>query len=195
MKNALKYTIKFLIYIFLKLAFRVEIVGAKSFPKQGAYIVCGNHQSNWDAVFLVVFCKRDMYFMAKEELFKNPFLRFLAKIFDVFPVSRGNRDMAAMKKSLQILNNGECLGLFPEGTRNGLEKNGKVQNGAAYMSLRTKTPIIPVGISGEFKPFHKVKVQYGEPMDFSKYYSKNPPKEVLNEVSDELTNEIIRLTK
>ena len=133
--------------------------------------------------------------MAKKELFKNGFVKYLADVFDIFPVSRGTRDMAAMKKSLQILENGECLALFPEGTRNGLEKNGKAQNGAAFMCLRTGTPVIPVGISGEFKPFRKITIHYGKPLDFSEYYSKKPEKEVLDKVSQEIMDEIIRLTK
>lgn len=195
MKKVLRGVIKFLVYIFLRVFFRVEIIGKENILKEGACIFCGNHRSNWDPVFLVICTKRHMHFMAKEELFKNPIARFLASIFDIFPVSRGNKDLAAMKKSLQILNNGECLGIFPEGTRNGLEKNGKAQNGAAFMCLRTETPIIPVGISGNFKPFSKVKVNYGKPIDFSMYYSKKPEKEVLDKVSSKLMNEIIALTK
>ncbi len=195
LKKALKGIIRFLMYVFLILLFRVKIEGKENLPKEGAYIICGNHRSNWDPVFLVVFSKRDMYFMAKKELFKNGFVNFLAYVCDVFPVDRGSKDITAMKKSLKILESGECLGLFPEGTRNGLEKNGKAQNGAAYMCLRTQTKIVPVGISGEFKPFKKVKITYGKPLDFSKYYSKKPEKEVLDKVSKDIMNEIISLTK
>ena len=195
MRKVFNVIISFLIRTFLRIAFRVEVIGKENIPKEGAYLFCANHASNWDPLFMVMFCKREMHFMAKEELFKNPFMRFLAYVYQAFPVSRGNKDMAAMKKSLQILNNGECLGLFPEGTRNGIEKNGKAQNGAAFMCLRTKTPIIPVGISSNYKFFSKVIVSYGKPLDYSEFYSKNPSKEVLNEVSDKIMGEIISLTK
>lgn len=195
MKKILRCIIKFLVYVFLRIVFRIEIIGQENVLNERAYIICGNHRSNWDPVFLVMCTKRNMHFMAKKELFKNGFVKYLADVFDIFPVSRGTRDMAAMKKSLQILENGECLALFPEGTRNGLEKNGKAQNGAAFMCLRTGTPVIPVGISGEFKPFRKITIHYGKPLDFSEYYSKKPEKEVLDKVSQEIMDEIIRLTK
>ena len=85
--------------------------------------------------------------------------------------------------------------LFPEGTRKGMEKNGKAQNGAAFMALRTGVPVIPVGIQGEMKPFHKVKLNYGKPLDFTKYQTNKPEKELLDKVSKEIMDNIIMLTK
>ena len=84
--------------------------------------------------------------------------------------------------------------LFPEGTRNGIQKNGKAQNGAAFMALRTGIPVIPVGIQGEMKPFHKVKLNYGKPLDFSQYKTNKPEKELLDKVSKEIMDNIIMLT-
>ena len=84
--------------------------------------------------------------------------------------------------------------LFPEGTRNGMSKNGRAQNGAAFMALRTGVPVIPVGIIGDMKPFHKVTLNYGKPLDFSEYKSNKPEKEVLEKVSQEIMDNIIMLT-
>ena len=100
-----------------------------------------------------------------------------------------------MKRSLQVLKNDELLALYPEGTRNGLKKNnGKVKNGAAFIAARTGVPVIPVGIKGSFKPFTKVIINYGEPLDFSRYQSKQPEKENLEKISKEIMDNIIRLT-
>ena len=136
-----------------------------------------------------------MHVMAKEELFKNKFIYWLGDKCLVFPVKRGKMDLDSMKHSLKVLKDGEILMLFPEGTRKGMAKNGRAQNGAAFMALRTGVPVIPVNISGEMKPFHKVTIYYGKPLDFSEYKTSKPEKEVLEKVSKEIMDNIIMLEK
>ena len=110
------------------------------------------------------------------------------------PVKRGKQDIAILKKSLNILKNNNIVLLFPEGTRNGIAKNGKIQNGAALMTLKSGVPILPVGIQGGYKLFSKVKINYGKPMYFDEYKDKEITKQVLEEVSNKIMNEIVRLT-
>lgn len=184
-----------LIRAFCYIVFRVKKIGEENVPKTGAYIMCANHRSNWDPPIIVACSKRKMYIMAKQELFKNNFIKWIAKKCWVFPVKRGKMDIESLKFSLKVLKDGEILMLFPEGTRHGMEKNGKAQNGAAFMALRAGVPVIPVGIQGEMKPFHKVKLNYGKPLDFSQYYSNKPDKETLDKVSQEIMNNVIMLTK
>lgn len=102
-----------------------------------------------------------------------------------------------MKRCLRALKNGEAIGLFPEGTRRGLERGEKVRNGAAYMALKAKVKVVPVGIQGTFKPFTKVRLVYGKPLDFSKYEydAKNPEKDNLELATKEIMDNIIMLTK
>ena len=187
--------VKFLINIFCKIVFRVEKVGEENIHKEGAYIMCANHQSNWDPPILVASTKRILYVMAKEEFFIMNFIMCFAKKCSFCPVKRGKMDLESMKFSLKILKEGQILMLFPEGTRHGLEKNGKAQNGAAFLALRTGVPVVPVGIQGKMKPFHKVKLNYGKPLDFSKYQTNKPEKELLDRVSKEIMDNIIMLTK
>lgn len=71
--------------------------------------------------------------MAKEELTKNKFLAFLGYVFDAILVKRDSKEIVALKESLQTLKNGDCLALFPEGTRNGIAKGEKVKDGAAFL--------------------------------------------------------------
>ena len=99
-----------------------------------------------------------------------------------------------MKRSIKALKNGEVLGVFPEGTRKGMEKNLKAKSGAAFFSLRTGTPVVPIGIQGSFKPFTKVKLVFGEPLDFSEYYGKEKDKEALEKVTNTIMDNIIMLT-
>ena len=183
-----------LVYIFNVIVFRVKCVGQENIQNKGAYIICANHTSNWDAPILVSNLKRKVYVMAKAELFKNKFIKWLGDKCCVFPVKRGMRDIESIKYSLKLLKDGEILVIFPEGTRKGLEKNGKAQNGVAYMAIRTGVPVIPVGIQGEMKPFRKVKLNIGEPLDFSQYKSNKPEKEILDKVSKEIMDNIIMLT-
>ena len=190
----LRKIIVFLVYIFNVIVFRVKCVGQENILNKGAYIICANHTSNWDAPILVSNLKRKVYVMAKAELFKNKFIKWFGDKCCVFPVKRGMRDIESIKYSLKLLKDGEILVIFPEGTRKGLEKNGKAQNGVAYMAIRTGVPVIPVGIQGEMKPFRKVKLNIGEPLDFSQYKSNKPEKEILDKVSKEIMDNIIMLT-
>ncbi len=183
-----------LLYIFCLIVFRVKKVGEENIKKEGAYIICANHRSNWDPPILVSATKRPSYVMAKEELFKNDFIKWIAKKCYVFPAKRGKMDLESVKFALKVLKEGKLLVIFPEGTRNGMEKNGRAQNGAAFMAIRTGVPVVPVGIQGELKPFHKVKLNYGKPLDFSKYKTNKPEKELLDKVSKEIMNNIIMLT-
>lgn len=194
-KKIERSVIKTLIKTFYKVVFRLEKVNEENVPMDGPVIICANHINMWDAIGLVTATKRRINFIAKEELFHNKFLNWLGHVFDVIPIKRGMRDMEAMKRCIKSLKEGIALGIFPEGTRRGLEKGAKVQNGAAYMALKTKAIVVPVGIQGTFKPFTKVILNYGKPIDFSKYDSKNPEKDNLEQATKEIMDNIIMLTK
>ena len=193
-KKIERATIKAILHAFYKVVFRIEKINEENLPMEGPVIVCANHLNTWDAIGLVTASKRRIRFIAKEELFHNKFLNWFAHVFDVIPVKRGMRDIEAMKMNLTALKNGEALGLFPEGTRKGLAKGAKVQNGAAYMALKTKTKVVPVGIQGTFKPFTKVKLNYGKPLDYTNYEPKNPEKEDIEKATKEIMDSIIMLT-
>lgn len=176
---------------FYKIFYRLEVKGLENIPEEGAFIVCGNHVDFMKVPVIVIYATRKINFIGKAELFKNPFLARLGKLFDVIPVKRGKQDVDSMKNSLRVLARGEGLGLFPEGTRNGIAKKIKVKNGAAFMALRTGKPIVPVGIKVEKG---KIIVNYGKLLDYSKYQSKTPEKETLDKVTEDLMNTIIQLT-
>ncbi len=185
------------IFIYCKIVYRAKIIGKKNIPKEGALIFCGNHRTYLDPPLIVVTASRKMRFIAKEELKSNLLFRFLVFAYDGIYVKRDSKDIGPLKEALKTLKDGECIGIFPEGTRNGMEKNegGKLKNGAAYMSLKTGAKIIPIGIKGIPKPFHQVTITYGEPMDFSGLLKGKTAKELEDHVSEELKKEIIRLSE
>lgn len=181
--------------IVFRTVYRMKIIGVKNIPKDGAYIFCGNHKSYMDPPAIAVTNGRKMRFLAKEELKKNPLFAFLGWAFECIWVKRDSKDIAPLKQSITVLKTGECLGIFPEGTRNGMEKNnGELKNGAAYLSLKMNAPIIPVGIIGAAKPFTKNAVIYGKPIDISKYKGQKVDKELEDKLNEELKKEILALT-
>lgn len=122
------------------------------------------------------------------------FLDIFGNKFEVIPIKRGTGDVDAMKKAFKALKNGDIIGIFPEGTRNGMKKGVKLHSGGTLMALKSNTPIIPVGIQGSFKPFTKVKINIGKPIDLSEYAGQKPEKELLNKITNEVMNEVVRLT-
>ena len=187
-KKFVRKTIKVILSTVYKIAFRVKITG--KVPNDGAYIICSNHINYLDAAAIVLFNKRKVNFVAKEDLFTHGILMWLGHLFDAIPIKRNMQDIEAMKRCLKVLKNGELLGIFPEGTRKGMEKNLKAKNGAAFMAMRANVKVIPVGIHGTFKPFSKVYINYGEPMDLSKYN-----KEEMDKATEEIMERIVMLTK
>ena len=187
-KRFVRRIVKFVLSSLYRIAYRIKING--QVPEEGAYILCCNHINYLDAAALVLFNKRKLNFVAKEDLFTHGILMWLGHLFDAIPIKRDMQDIEAMKRCLKVLKNGELLGIFPEGTRKGMEKNLKAKNGAAYMAIKSKAKVIPVGIHGSFKPFTKVYVNYGQPLDLSGYIKEN-----LDEATKLIMDNIIMLTK
>ena len=137
-----------------------------------------------------------MRFMAKEELHNNPAFALLGNVFEAIYVKRDEKDISALKEALKTLKSGNCIGIFPEGTRNGFEKNdGEIKNGTAYMALKTGAKIVPIGLVGKAKPFSKNAIIYGKPIDFSELTKdgKKIDKQVEEKASNMIKDEILRL--
>lgn len=202
MENILKKIIKEIAFaivkLYCKIVYRYRIIGKENIPKEGSVVFCGNHRSYLDPVLIILTSGRCMRFMAKEELKKNPLFRLLCYAFDVIYVKRDAKDIGPLKEALKTLKNGDCIGIFPEGTRNGLEKNnGELKDGAAYLALKTGAKMLPIGIVGKAKPFHRNTIYYGKPIDVTEYQTKDKDLEKDNKekVTQILKEEIIKLTK
>ncbi|MBR3882873.1 MAG: 1-acyl-sn-glycerol-3-phosphate acyltransferase [Clostridia bacterium] len=187
--------VSFLILTYCRIVYRVKIIGKENIPQEGTLLFCGNHRTYLDPPLIIVTAGRYMRFLAKEELRKNPLFAFLGFLYDGIYVKRDSKDITSLKTALKTLKDGKCVGLFPEGTRNGLEKNdGKIKNGAAYMALKTNAKVIPIGIVGPAKPFTKNAIIYGKPLDFSEYAARmKEDKGVEDQVSEIIKEEIVKL--
>jgi 1-acyl-sn-glycerol-3-phosphate acyltransferase len=112
-------------------------------PMTGPAIIAPNHITNIDPFGVAQPLPRRVHFMAKQELFGNAVLRYYMLSGNAFPVERGKMDLTAIKTALRVLQNGQLLVIFPQGTRGGVEAKG----GASFLALKAKVPVIPVGIS------------------------------------------------
>ncbi|SFE33593.1 lysophospholipid acyltransferase family protein [Alteribacillus iranensis] len=152
--------------IFFTVFFRVEIKGKENIPEDGSVLICSNHMSNLDPPLVGSFIKRKLNFMAKEELFNVALLGRLLPHLGAFPVKRGAGDRQALRKGLGLLNQGEVMCLFPEGTRSKTGEIRKGLSGSGFFALRSDAVVIPTLITGEYKLFRKITLIYGEPIDF-----------------------------
>lgn len=163
--------------ICFRLFYHIDIKGVENIPETGGAILCSNHIHALDSVLYVTRIKRMIYAMGKEELFDTKFKNWFMRAMGVFPVKR---DSVASEEGIETavshLNGGDLLAIFPEGTRNGLEKGVKPKKGVALIAFKAKVPIIPMAMLGSFKPFTKIKVRIGKPIDVSEYYPKDGEK-------------------
>lgn len=147
--------------------YRIKAIGAEQFPKEGGVLLCCNHISNFDPIVVGIMIKRNVYYMAKEELFKVPVFGKVVEMCNAFPVKRGMSDREALRKGLKVLKEGHVLGLFPEGTRSKNGELGKGLAGAGFFALKSDAAVVPCAIIGPYKSFRKLKMVYGSPIDMT----------------------------
>lgn len=174
------------------LFYRVEIVNPEKVPKEGAALLCSAHNTILDMFFLGYKLKRWVYWMAKEELFRNPLLGYVFKKLGAFPVKRGKGDVGSIKAAYKLLEDGEIVGIFPQGTRvhSGNVKTVKIKPGAAMLALNSNVKIIPAIVQGSYKLFSKMKVVYGEPFMIETEPGRKLTKEEMTEVSSDIMKRI-----
>lgn len=193
MKNILRTIIKFLFKIVAIVMYRPKTTGKENLPKENAAIICPNHVHALDSAVVVAMNKRKINVLAKEELFKNKFIRFIANLFGIYPVKKDKKSIDSIKISLKLLKSKELLMIFPEGTRKGMAKGVKPKDGAVKLAIKANVPIIPVGIQGSFKLFRKVKINIGEPIYYLEYKEEMNNKELLDELTEDLMDKIVNL--
>lgn len=177
MKSAFYTVIRALLGFPARLLFRVRRIGKKNEPKRedGPYLVCANHQTVLDVVFLAASLKRQQpHFMAKAELFKVPVLGWLVRKLGAFPVSRGKGDVGAVKHSIALLKNGRSVGMFPQGTRCPEQdpRECKIKFGAGLIAAHTGVTVLPAFIkmkNQKWRFLRRVTVVFGEPIPFEKF--------------------------
>ena len=152
------------------LAARFEVSGAENLPVEGGVVLVCNHLTNFDVFPVQLALPRPVYFMAKAELHENRYLDALLRQLGSFPVQRGARDEWAMRHAQHVLENGQVLGIFPEGTRSKDHSLRTAKTGAARLAIATQCPLVPLALTGTQHIFQhglsraNVRVQVGKPI-------------------------------
>lgn len=144
---------------------RARVVGSENVPPSGPLILACNHLSYLDPPLLGSFCPRRIRYMAKKELFAVPILGAVIRALGAYAVDRRGGAAAAIKRSLQVLESGGAVGIFPEGTRN---RRGEVpaQTGVALLASLSQVPVVPACIRGTDRALRlaPVDVAFGAPL-------------------------------
>lgn len=153
--KTLYWTAHAIVGFLAKALFAMKTEGLENLPASGPAVVACNHVSILDPILVGAAMPRLVHFMAKEELFHIPVLGFLIRKIGSFPVRRGNADRQAIRAGLEVLEAGEVLGIFPEGTRSLDGHLQRAQSGVALLAMKTGTPVIPAAIVGTEKALRK----------------------------------------
>lgn len=171
------------------LFFRMRAIGMDHVPAHGAVVLCGNHTSLLDPPLLGAPLKRKVHFMAKAELFDIPILGSIISKLGAFPVKRGGVSRESIRIAVQLLRDGNMMGVFPEGSRNNAGGMGK--KGAASLALKSGAAVVPVAIIGTYSLFRRMTIVYGKPLDLSEFAGANS--EELEQATEAIMKEIRRL--
>lgn len=194
--NLLYSFIKAILLFIFKYLSKWQVEGVENIPNKGPVVLVANHVSYWDPLVLGVISKRRVCFMAKAELFKIPVLAQIVKSLGAFPVDRQKSDRAALRAALEIVDRGEVLGMFPEGTRIKGPELGEFKMGAAMIAAKGNAPIIPVALintpnifsKGFFRPF---KVVIEKPVYIEKDETQKVTSKQLEQISNDIKEQIL----
>lgn len=156
-----------------RLLFRPTVVGRENIPATGAVIIAPTHRSNVDFAFTIYMTRRKVFFMAKDQLFRVPVFGTVLRHLGVFPVDRDATDRTSMRRAEAVLERGQALLLYPEGTRKFGLAVEPINDGAMFIASRTGAPVVPVAVGGSdaamphgakmIRPV-KVTIVIGEPI-------------------------------
>ena len=128
--------------------FRMRRMGMEHVPKSGPVIFASNHRSFLDPFVIGTLTRRPVYYVAKKELFAHPVAGWLLNRLGAFPIDRGAGDQQAMETARRILERGDCVVIFPEGTRTRPGPLGQPRRGVGRLALQTGAPVVPVAVFG-----------------------------------------------
>lgn len=194
----------------VKLIYRPEVRGADRVPEYGPVILAPNHRAAVDTTVLSLVSPRRVRFLGKAEYFtgKGPKGRLMAAFLDALgfvPVERGNAKagLAALESGRKVLDDGGVFGIYPEGTRSLDGRLHRGHTGVGSLALATGAKVVPVALIGTEKVqpigkllprIAKVTVEFGEPLDFSRYAGLDASPAIRRAVTDEVMYAIAELS-
>ena len=184
--------LNFLLKIIFKLLLNLEVVGLENVPLEGPLILMINHTHLIDPAMAGGVMPREVVAMSKSESFRDPILGIIVRLYGAFPVRRGEVDLQATRRALEVLHNGEVLLMAPEGTRSKECRLQPGHDGMTFIALRANAPILPMAITGakdlgsNLKRLHRtdVRIVIGRPFRF-RSSEKKVGRDVLHQMTEE----------
>jgi len=183
--------VRIILQPFFHLYFRMERIGREYIPAEGPVIVAANHRSFLDPFVIGTMARRPMYYVAKKELFKRRWQAWVLNALGAFPVDRGAHDEDSIQTARAILERGDIVLIFPEGTRIRPGNLGRPRRGVGRLALETGAPVVPVSVIGtedvrrgwRIRPRH-VRIRAGRPLRFPQV--EQPSKALAGAVTDRI---------
>ena len=186
-----------------KLYFRLEIRGAENVPAHGPFVLAPVHRSNLDFILVATVRRPRMRYMGKASIWRSKALGRFVSMLGAFPVHRGTADRESLRTCMRVLENGEPLVMFPEGTRRSGDTVEDLFDGTAYVAARSGVPLVPVGIGGSDKAMpvgakfvypRKIVLVVGEPITPpTGDGSGRVPRRVVRQLTEQLQTDVQRL--
>ncbi|MBV8304927.1 MAG: 1-acyl-sn-glycerol-3-phosphate acyltransferase, partial [Acidimicrobiia bacterium] len=145
------------IVLFSRVYWRLRVVGKEKVPQAGPYVLAPVHRSFIDFGIASAATKRRLRYMGKDSLWKSDLFGKLLYALGAYPVHRGGADREALRRTVEVLQGGEPVVIFPEGTRRSGPEVQELFEGAAYVASKVGVPIVPVGIGGSERALRKGK--------------------------------------
>jgi 1-acyl-sn-glycerol-3-phosphate acyltransferase len=185
-----------------KSLFRFQVFGAKNVPSTGGVLLVSNHVSYVDPIFMGAAVDRNLHYMARSTLFKPGVIERFLLSMNAFPVHLGVPDRGAIRQALQLLDDGNVLHIFPEGTRSIDGTLGTAQAGVGLIAHRTTASVLPVFLDGTEKvlprgakmmKLAKVKLSFGRPLDLEHYRKAASSRETRAKIGEVVMSSIAEL--
>jgi 1-acyl-sn-glycerol-3-phosphate acyltransferase len=177
--------------------YSLEVEGADNIPRAGGCVLAANHDSSIDPALVALTTERPVRFIARAELWQ-PGLRRLLDALGAIPVKRGEGDHRALRRARRLLEAGEMVAIFPQGTVLRF-RNRRYRRGAARVALTSGAPLVPVRLFGTAAAFSlvpprigfpKLRVVVGQPIPVER---QEPSREAATRLTEHLESAIAAL--
>jgi 1-acyl-sn-glycerol-3-phosphate acyltransferase len=184
---------------FAHLFFGLRVSGLEHVPPQGCFLVAANHKSYLDPPFLGAALPRELHYFAKRQLFDLPLFGALIRVYGAVPVNREGFDRRSVSAALEILERGDGLLVFPEGTRIRRRGLAEPKEGIGMLALRSGAPVVPAFIASTWEPRRRwyrrvpIVIRFGPALRFDRVRAGPAARERYGEIAREVMERIREL--